>query len=118
MLAVDQLKEEHTLIRRMLERNARALSPFDGDAIRRELGFFVHFVDWVHHGREEDVLFTELLARARPAAAEAIREVLALQEAGRQVLNAARESLHASLAGDARGVESAVRSFTRYAEIL
>ena len=33
MLAVDQLKEEHTLIRRMLERNARALSPFDGDAM-------------------------------------------------------------------------------------
>jgi hemerythrin-like domain-containing protein len=64
MKAIALLRQDHQKIDRMLDHLERSLSPFDGHAVTRAIHFFEAWVDRLHHTKEEQVLFEELIARA------------------------------------------------------
>lgn len=67
MQAVEKLKEEHRLNEKMLDHLEKAMKPLSRNKIVRCLQFFWEWTDEVHHPKEE-VLFSELLSRARELA--------------------------------------------------
>jgi hemerythrin-like domain-containing protein/glyoxylase-like metal-dependent hydrolase (beta-lactamase superfamily II) len=64
MKAIALLRQDHKKIDRMLDHLERALNPFDAHAVARAIHFFELWVDQLHHTKEEDVLFEELMTRA------------------------------------------------------
>lgn len=82
MLPIGPLMIEHRLIERMvdlLEKEAlkiRDTKRLDMIFINAAIDFFRFYADRTHHGKEEDILFTELLKRKLSSTDKALIESL------------------------------------------
>jgi hemerythrin-like domain-containing protein len=128
MDAITLLMEEHQLILRAcdaLESFGRAVGAGGGD--REELGRFVRFIrefaDARHHGKEEDVLFTAMVAAGFPRDGGPIAVMLMDHEAGRAFVAVMAERAaqaapwspqdRAAVAGAAQGYAQLLRGHIR-----
>lgn len=99
------LVHEHVLIKRMLallERNA----PRTAEGSYPDYRFYLDGVDFIrnyadrfHHAKEEDVLFTALIANGMPREHSPVAAMLIEHEQGRAFVRAMEEATQAALAG-------------------
>lgn len=101
---IQDLYEEHSAIVQMLaimEKFASRLK--NGDNIKREylekiVEFLRIFADKCHHGKEENILFPELLKN--PANEKAVNELLGEHKTGRDMIRGIAESVEKCSAGN------------------
>lgn len=111
MKAVDVLKHEHALVRRLLDclralrREARARGTVDREATTALLALFERFVDWSHQDKEELHLFPHLLARATPEDSIRLACVFAEHTQERRRLVGMYLHMDAACRGEAASVE-------------
>lgn len=95
MKALEELKREHQLIRRVLERARRARAPLDLPVLRECIAFFYDFFDRAHARKEEQVLFVSLEAWAQDLAFGPVRALQKEHNLARAYLRAARTAIQA-----------------------
>jgi hemerythrin-like domain-containing protein/glyoxylase-like metal-dependent hydrolase (beta-lactamase superfamily II) len=91
MRAIERLRHEHRMIDRMLDHLERSLHPFSVSAVSRSVHFFLEWVDEIHHPKEEEVLFQELLLRARAVAVGPIQVMRKEHAVARAYLSKAQQ---------------------------
>lgn len=122
MDALNTLMDEH----RQIEQVLGSLETF---ASRLELGadpapladfvdFFRGFADQVHHGKEEEILFTLMVARGYSTEAGPVAVMLHDHEQGRALVRAFARAAEAGSSLDVAEREQAVRAARRYALLL
>jgi hemerythrin-like domain-containing protein len=95
--AIETLMHEHRVIERVLdalERYAirvRQGEPGDRSVVRDFADFFANFADRCHHGKEEDRLFTAMVAHGFPREQGPVGVMLADHRVGREQVGALRE---------------------------
>lgn len=77
----------------MLDHLEHALSPYSPSAISRSIHFFMEWVDEIHHPKEEEVLFCELIARARSVSLGPVQAMRRDHAVGRAYLAKAQRIL-------------------------
>lgn len=94
MMPIGALMIEHRLIERMvdlLEKELQKISKvnrIDGNLVNASVDFFKFYADHNHHGKEEDILFTELLKRGISTQDKAMIESLKLDHIkGRELVS-------------------------------
>ena len=94
--AIDQLMKEHRLIEEVLSslagfaskvRNGR---PATRETLRQYVDFFSRYADRVHHGKEEDILFTRMIERGVPSQMGPLAVMYAEHDQGRTEVGALR----------------------------
>ncbi len=92
MKAIEMLKDEHRLIEKVLgalDNYAAMLDdgkPVDSSDLARFVGFIRTFADSCHHGKEEDILFAELVNRGFPREQGPVAVMLMEHEEGRRLV--------------------------------
>jgi hemerythrin-like domain-containing protein len=107
MMPIGSLMIEHRLIERMLSNVEARLKGWESGE-RLDLPFLETTVDFVrtyadrcHHGKEEDILFKELLAKDLPSdIAEATRRLTAEHAWARETLGGMEQAVRSYAAGD------------------
>jgi hemerythrin-like domain-containing protein len=124
MKATQELITEHDAVLvalGILEKAAKEAStdsPGALDPLGRLLDFFRGFVDRCHHGKEEDVLFPELVRRGIAREHGPIGVMLEEHEIGRSHVRAMADALEKLKSGD-RGAAGAIEEHAaEYAEML
>jgi len=113
MSAIEVLKREHALVRRLLRClgaltvEARVTGVVDAKAARALLRLLERFVDWSHQDKEELHLFPHLLARATAEEAERLARVFGEHAQERRRLVA----MHLHMEGAARGRSASIERF-------
>lgn len=106
MKATKELESEHEAVLvalRILEKVAAAIEAKSAQApadLELLLDFFKGFVDRCHHGKEEDVLFPELVLRGVKREGGPVGVMLAEHEVGRGLVRAMTESLRRLRGGE------------------
>jgi len=92
--AIDILTDEHRLIEQVLgslevfTEKLGEESEHDRDTVRQFADFFHHFVDEIHHGKEEDYLFVRMNSYGFSKQAGPVSAMLSEQGEGREHLSA------------------------------
>ncbi len=95
--AIDELMKEHRLIEELLSSLAGFASrakngrPVTRETLRRYVDFFSRYADRVHHGKEEDILFTRMIERGMPSQQGPLAIMYAEHDEGRAEVGALRE---------------------------
>lgn len=114
--ATGVLREEHQLILGVVDVLDRQLSTADPgpdfSVVDRCISFFRLFADACHHGKEEDLLFPELVSQGMPGEAGPIAVMLAEHEQGRAYVRGMAEAIGRTKAGDVEA-ETALRKHAR-----
>ncbi len=124
MKATEELVNEHKAVivaLQILDKVAAAIVAHDAQALtdlERLLDFFKGFVDRCHHGKEEDVLFPELLRLGVPREGGPIGVMLAEHEVGRRHVRALADGLERLRRGDTEAVAEIVEHAHAYRDIL
>lgn len=109
LTATAELREEHRLILRVVRELAGRLAadeqaePLDGEFVARCITFFRLFADACHHGKEEDLLFTELVAEGMSREAGPIAVMLDEHAQGRALVRRMAAALEQSSNGQPGG---------------
>lgn len=104
--ATGELREEHRLILQVVRDLAGRLAaetdtdPLDYDVVAQCITFFRLFADACHHGKEEDLLFTELEAEGMPRDTGPIAVMLDEHAQGRALVRTMAASLDAVPGGE------------------
>jgi hemerythrin-like domain-containing protein/glyoxylase-like metal-dependent hydrolase (beta-lactamase superfamily II) len=114
MQALQHLKREHAVIRRMVDRARRALHPLDTPVLGECVDFFVEMVDRVHARQEEHVLFVAISTWAPDLSHGPIQALQKEHNLARAYLRAAKDAVHRGPDHHARLTE-AVR---RYVDLV
>ncbi len=118
------LREEHQWILRVVEALQRTLEAtlgggdLDLHAIGDCVSFFRLFADACHHGKEEDLLFPELVASGLPGDSGPIAVMLAEHRRGRAFVQAMKEALDQLRAGDAEAEHRLLQAAFGYIELI
>ena len=89
---VEELREEHTLARRMLgvleciQSGVRCGLPFPAEDVAEVLTFFREFVETVHHGKENGAIYPLALTHGDDDAAQVVGELIADHDDTRDLL--------------------------------
>lgn len=95
MQAIEHLRTEHVLIRRVMDRATAAMAPLDRPVMTECLEFFFEFAELAHDGSEERVLFSALKQWTPEISDAAVQAVRAQHEITRRYLAAARKAIKA-----------------------
>lgn len=101
--ATGVLRDEHQLILGVTDVLDRQLSNTDGldfGIVDRCITFFRLYADACHHGKEEDLLFPELIEHGMPGDVGPIAVMLAEHVQGRGFVKAMKDSIVAARSGD------------------
>ncbi len=118
MEATKILSSEHRVIEVVIDcmvkmtDKALAESKLDGQSAREAVDFIRTFADQCHHGKEEDILFVEMVAKGMPSDSGPIGVMLSEHVMGRNFVKGMSENIDAAAAGD----ESAVKAFAENAK--
>ncbi len=120
MEAIEELKTEHTVIKRVLavldaHLQHDTLGP---DDLREAIRFVRGFADACHHGKEEKSLFPLLSERSEAVGAGPVRVMLEEHEEGRDLIGRLAAALPGIEAGDAAAKESARQAISAYTRML
>ncbi len=113
--ATAMLRDEHQLILRVADvldetlNNTESAAEIDFDVIDRCISFFRLFADACHHGKEEDLLFPELIEHGMPGDAGPIAVMLSEHQQGRFFVRGMAETIAAARSDNA-GAETALRA--------
>ncbi len=100
------LRDEHRLILEVAHRLGRMLDdesngiPLNYDTVEQCITFFQLFADACHHGKEEDLLFPELIKAGLPQDSGPIAVMLYEHEQGRVFVRAMAASIDGARTGD------------------
>lgn len=118
------LREEHRVIldvvgvlADLLDRGV-ATGTWDFDALDDCVRFFRLFTDACHHGKEEDLLFPELVTRGLPDDAGPIAVMLEEHRRGRALVGRMAEALEGARRGDPEKREALRRAGEEYIDLL
>lgn len=116
--------EEHKLIKRMIALLLRKCDEaeypgFSGwEFFPEAVDFIRNYADKFHHGKEEDVLFKELVANGMPVDNSPVGAMLATHDEGRNFVAEMVASFEAAKAGDAAARKKLIRAGRGYAALL
>ncbi len=116
--ATGMLRDEHRLILGVVDVLDQTLNKTDSaselnfDVIDRCISFFRLFADACHHGKEEDLLFPELIEHGMPADVGPIAVMLSEHTQGRLFVRGMAEAIVGARSGD----EDAVAALRAYAD--
>jgi hemerythrin-like domain-containing protein len=116
--------QEHQLILRMIalvEANTQLLAEGRFDDYQFYLDavdFIRNYADRFHHAKEEDTLFTALIANGMPAKSSPIEAMLIEHDQGRAFVKALEEGARRALEGAADQAAVIVENARGYAELL
>lgn len=116
--------EEHKLIKRMIAILIRKCDEaefpgFSGwEFFPEAVDFIRNYADKFHHGKEEDVLFKELVANGMPVDNSPVGAMLATHDEGRNFVREMVEAFDAAKAGDAAARKKLIRAGRGYAMLL
>lgn len=121
--ATTVLREEHRLILRVagaLERllDSAAVGEPDWIALERSVEFLRRFADLCHHGKEEDLLFTELEDQGLPRDTGPIAVMLHEHEQGRALVQAMARALDRAREGDEAAMARLVNAGRGYGDLI
>lgn len=115
---------EHKLILRMinvLEKKCAEVGAggfSDWDFFLEAVDFIRNYADRFHHGKEEEVLFKELVANGMPADNSPVGAMLITHEEGRGFVRGMEEATVAAKLGDPDAPGKVVENGTAYARLL
>ena len=124
MSAIDELKQEHRVIERMLAiLEAAAVRVDSGQDLPTEffpkaVDFIRKFADSCHHGKEEDNLFPSMEKRGVPKETGPIAVMLAEHEQGRAFVKGMDEAGQRFITGDKKALKVASDNARGYAKLL
>jgi hemerythrin-like domain-containing protein len=124
MNAIEILKHEHRAIEQVIDSLVGFSSQVEADRSdeRAELGNFVRFIrefaDRCHHGKEEDILFTEMIAQGFPRQNGPLAVMYLEHERGRQYVRALDKLARQATAWSAEEREQLIEAAAGYAELL
>jgi len=124
MKATQELINEHKAVLvalQILDKVAAAITAKNDQApgdLERLLDFFKGFVDRCHHGKEEDVLFPELMRRGVKREGGPIGVMLSEHEVGRGHVRAMADGLARLRGGDAAAAAAIHEHARAYHEVL
>ena len=119
MNPIETLMQEHTVILKVLDALDRYVARPDGEWSREELGKFATFIrefaDACHHGKEEGILFEEMVDAGFPGDSGPIAVMLRDHVEGRRLVGiiAGASESGAPDQLDAGAVREAARAYTR-----
>jgi hemerythrin-like domain-containing protein len=119
MNAIKTLMQEHTVILKVLDALDRYVGRPEGQWSRVELGKFVTFIrefaDACHHGKEEDILFRQMVEAGFPGDSGPIAVMLRDHEEGRRLVGiiARASESGAPDPAEAETVREAAHAYTR-----
>ena len=120
----EQLKEEHEGILLMLKildkvsGKMKKQGKVDLAHIEQIVDFFKIFADKCHHGKEEDLLFPEMVKAGIPKEGGPIGVMLAEHVQGRAYVRAMGEALEALKGGDRKAQEKFIENARSYIALL
>ncbi len=121
--ATGVLREEHQLILKVVEVLDTALNdasppdlPFD--LIDKCITFFRLFADACHHGKEEDLLFPELVAHGMPGDAGPIAVMLAEHVQGRAFVRGMAAAFDGAKTGNEASIKSLLTNARSFIELI
>ena len=109
------LRDEHQLILGVVDvldeklKRTSSASPLDFDVVDRCISFFRLFADACHHGKEEDLLFPELIEHGMPGDEGPIAVMLSEHRQGRLSVRGMAEAITGARSGDENAL-SALRA--------
>lgn len=117
------LREEHRLILRVAAALERLLDIVDAGApdwtaLERTVEFLRLFADLCHHGKEEDLLFTELEAQGMPRDTGPIAVMLHEHREGRALVGAMSGVLERARQGDEAALARLVDAGRGYVDLI
>jgi len=124
MKPIDNLKEEHVLIGRMLTvlegyvRDAQAGRGLSPAALREAIHFVRGYADQCHHGKEEKVLFPALSEKSEGIAQGPVRVLESEHEIGRTLVGQVEAAIPGIEAGEAQATQQAARALDEYTRML
>lgn len=124
MRPTELLMEEHRAIERMLRiveevcRRLEAGQEIPADDLEQIVEFIQVFADRCHHGKEEDLLFTEMERAGIPRQGGPIGVMLVEHEQGRAHVRTMKEAVTAYKAGDRSVIPTLVRNALGYVSLL
>ena len=110
--ATGMLRGEHQLILDVVDvldgtlNRADSASDLDFDVVDRCISFFRLFADACHHGKEEDLLFPELIEHGMPGDEGPIAVMLSEHQQGRLSVRGMAEAIGGARSGDENAVSS------------
>ena len=116
--------EEHKLILRMIglvERNTAQMEAGkfrDWQFYLDAVDFIRNFADRFHHAKEEDVLFTALVANGMPAQNSPVAAMLMAHDQGRAFVRGMEEAAQQALDGEAGQIPRIAENARGYAALL
>jgi hemerythrin-like domain-containing protein len=122
--ATGVLREEHQVILEVVDVLDRVLREADSpsslplDLIDRCITFFRLFADACHHGKEEDLLFPELIAHGMPGDAGPIAVMLAEHAQGRLYVRGMAEAMEGARSGNGESIESLVANARNFIGLI
>jgi hemerythrin-like domain-containing protein len=124
MKATQELKNEHSAVLvalQILDKVTAAIAAKDDRApadLEKLLDFFKGFVDRCHHGKEEDVLFPELMRRGVQREGGPIGVMRSDHEVGRGHVRAMTDGVERLRRGDADAAAAIREHATAYSDML
>lgn len=124
MLATEQLKEEHKVIKSMLEVLEKVCNKIEsGEKINSEhleqiLEFIRTFADKCHHGKEEDLLFPAMEEAGVPREGGPIGVMLMEHEAGRNYVKKMAQAITEYKNGNEKVAKEIVENARKYIQLL
>jgi hemerythrin-like domain-containing protein len=118
------LRDEHQRILKVADVLQEVLAhepdpcAFDFDAIEDCISFIRLYADALHHGKEEDLLFTELEQLGMPRQSGPIAVMLYEHEQGRAYVRAMSDALPGTRAGDEQARNRLVNAGLGYVELI
>ena len=122
--ATAMLRDEHRLILEVagvlneIIAGHEASSRLDFDSIGECVSFFRLFADACHHGKEEDLLFPELVEAGLPADDGPIAVMLYEHRQGRAFVKAMADSLDGAREGDADAAAALMDAGRSYVDLI
>ena len=124
MNVLDELKNEHGLIRHFLENLTLGLEKMEGGArppaefFEKAVRFARTFADQYHHFKEEHILFLRLAERKQGALDAELTALRFEHERGRSLISDLERGIAGYAAGDAQKTAQVIESVAAYTSLL
>lgn len=124
MKATQQLKDEHEgikLMLRIMEKISKAIEQGEEPNVahyERIIDFLKGFADKCHHGKEEDVLFPELVKHGISNEGGPVGVMLNEHQKGREYIKALADALEEFKAGNKSAAKGIAEASTGYVQLL